>query len=282
MVLGSVSPRREGGAPSSSFPLQLACILLLVGLHVQEQSSGCCWRRGRGGLGLIPPTKAAAWTPRTLLSARPPGSDVLLLRLCAVEERASARPPEAPPAPPRPVQVAGAALFLSFPFLSPRLAASLGQLSRAPPSRMDFDGRLLQQAGGFGRRVRLLAAASGLPNLPLALALAAGLLLAAIPQHRCRPDPALLPPALRNASGPQLLNASRPPGREGACLLYRYLLPGGRAPLGPNGTGPCTRGWEYALPEAGLRSTVVTQVSLSGGGGSVVVCGFVSRRSLQV
>ncbi|KAJ6657199.1 hypothetical protein lerEdw1_002788 [Lerista edwardsae] len=123
---------------------------------------------------------------------------------------------------------------------------------------MDFDGRLLRQVGGFGRRARLLAAASGLPNVPLALGLAAGLLLAATPQHRCRPDPALLPPALRNASGPELLNASWP--RASSCLLYRYPPPGGA--LAPNGTGPCTRGWEYALPEAGLRSTVVTQWDL--------------------
>lgn len=126
--------------------------------------------------------------------------------------------------------------------------------------RMDFDGRLLRRVGGFGRRARLLAAASGLPNVPLALGLAAGLLLAATPPHRCRPDPALLPPALRNASGPELRNASRPPGSS--CLLYRYPPPGGA--LAPNGTGPCTRGWEYALPEAGLRSTVVTQVGRRG------------------
>ncbi|XP_077787711.1 putative solute carrier family 22 member 31 [Podarcis muralis] len=123
---------------------------------------------------------------------------------------------------------------------------------------MDFDGQLLRQVGGFGRRARLLAAASWLPNVPLALGLAAGLLLAATPQHRCRPDPALLPPELRNASGPELLNASTPPGSH--CLLYRYPPPGGG--LEPNGTGPCTRGWEYVLPEAGLLSTVVTQWDL--------------------
>ncbi|KAM6430608.1 putative solute carrier family 22 member 31 [Liasis olivaceus] len=124
---------------------------------------------------------------------------------------------------------------------------------------MDFDGQVLRQVGGFGRRSRFLAAASWLPNVPLALGLAAGLLLAAVPQHRCRPDPALLPAALRNASGPGLLNASAPPGSQ--CLLYRYPQAGGA--LGPpNGTGPCTRGWQYALPAAGLRSTVVTQWDL--------------------
>ncbi|XP_062997206.1 putative solute carrier family 22 member 31 [Elgaria multicarinata webbii] len=125
---------------------------------------------------------------------------------------------------------------------------------------MDFDGRLLRAAGGWGRRARLLAAASWLPNVPLALGLAAGLLLAATPPHRCRPDPALLPPALRNASGPQLLDVSAPPGS--ACLLYRYPPPGGALGPPPNRTGPCTRGWQYALPEAGLRTTVVTQWDL--------------------
>ncbi|XP_054856735.1 putative solute carrier family 22 member 31 [Eublepharis macularius] len=124
---------------------------------------------------------------------------------------------------------------------------------------MDFDGRLLRRAGGFGRRGRLLAAASGLPAVPLALGLAAGLLLAATPPHRCRPDPALLPPALRNASGPQLLNASAPRGSP--CLLYRYP-PAAAAAARPNATGPCTRGWHYALPAAGLRSTLVTQWDL--------------------
>ncbi|XP_026575539.1 putative solute carrier family 22 member 31 [Pseudonaja textilis] len=124
---------------------------------------------------------------------------------------------------------------------------------------MDFDGQVLRRAGGFGRRARFLAAASWPPNVALALGLAAGLLLGAVPPHRCRPDPALLPAALRNATGPELLNASAPPGSR--CLLYRYPLPGG-APGPPNGTGPCTRGWQYALPAAGLRSTLVTQWDL--------------------
>lgn len=144
------------------------------------------------------------------------------------------------------------------------------QKGRAPPvgrlwcrERMDFEGRRLRQVGGFGRRSRFLAAASGLPNAGLALGLAAGLLLAAVPPHRCRPDPALLPAALRNASGPELRNASAPPGSR--CLLYRYPRPGG-GPGPPNGTGPCTRGWQYALPAAGLRSTLVTQVGLPRGG----------------
>ncbi|XP_029139063.1 putative solute carrier family 22 member 31 [Protobothrops mucrosquamatus] len=124
---------------------------------------------------------------------------------------------------------------------------------------MDFEGRRLRQVGGFGRRSRFLAAASGLPNAGLALGLAAGLLLAAVPPHRCRPDPALLPAALRNASGPELRNASAPPGSR--CRLYRYPRSGGGTGP-PNGTGPCTRGWQYTLPAAGLRSTLVTQWDL--------------------
>ncbi|CAM2101201.1 putative solute carrier family 22 member 31 isoform X1 [Caretta caretta] len=125
---------------------------------------------------------------------------------------------------------------------------------------MEFDARLLRPAGGFGRRARLLAAASWAPNAALALGFFAGLLLAAPPAHRCRPDPALLPPALRNLSGRALLNASVPRGPAGwsRCLLYRYA-PGA---AGPNRTGPCTRGWDYELPAAGLRSSPVTQWDL--------------------
>ncbi|TFK03829.1 putative phospholipid-transporting ATPase IIB [Platysternon megacephalum] len=125
---------------------------------------------------------------------------------------------------------------------------------------MEFDARLLRPAGGFGRRARLLAAATWAPNAALALGFFAGLLLAAPPAHRCRPDPALLPPALRNLSGRALLNASVPRGPAGwsRCLLYRY--PPGAA--GPNRTGPCTRGWDYELPAAGLRSSLVTQWDL--------------------
>ncbi|XP_077166548.1 putative solute carrier family 22 member 31 [Paroedura picta] len=124
---------------------------------------------------------------------------------------------------------------------------------------MDFDGRLLAAAGGLGRRGRRLAAASGLPAVPLALGVAAGLLLTATPLHRCRPDPALLPAALRNASAARLLHAAVPRGPDGAwspCLLFRPPPP-------PNATGPCTRGWHYALPAAaGLRATAATQWDL--------------------
>nr|XP_056718376.1 putative solute carrier family 22 member 31 [Euleptes europaea] len=129
---------------------------------------------------------------------------------------------------------------------------------------MALEGRLLRAAGGFGRRSRLLAAGWGLAAGGLGLGLAAGLLLAATPPHRCRPDPALLPAPLRHASAGRLLNASlprRPDGAWSPCLLFRYPPRGGAAAQ-PNGTGPCTRGWRYALPHAGLRSTAVTQWDL--------------------
>ncbi|XP_074864678.1 putative solute carrier family 22 member 31 isoform X1 [Carettochelys insculpta] len=124
---------------------------------------------------------------------------------------------------------------------------------------MEFDARLLRPAGGFGRRARLLAAASWVPNAALALGFFAGLLLAP-PEHRCRPDPALLPPALRNLSGRALLATAVP--RSGAgwsrCLLYSYAPGAAR----PNRTGPCTRGWHYAPPAAGLSASPFTQWDL--------------------
>ncbi|XP_075795965.1 LOW QUALITY PROTEIN: putative solute carrier family 22 member 31 [Pelodiscus sinensis] len=124
---------------------------------------------------------------------------------------------------------------------------------------MEFDARLLRPAGGFGRRARLLAALSWLPGAALALGCCAGPLLAP-PPHRCRPDPALLPPALRNLSGRALLAAALPRGAEGwsRCLLYRYA-PGAAL---PNRTGPCTRGWHYEPPAAGLRASPATQWDL--------------------
>uniref|UniRef100_A0A8C0JU46 Solute carrier family 22 member 31 n=1 Tax=Canis lupus dingo TaxID=286419 RepID=A0A8C0JU46_CANLU len=80
-----------------------------------------------------------------------------------------------------------------------------------------------------GRARRVLAAASWLPCVALGLALGSEPLLTAPPAHHCRPDLALLP-----------------------CLLLRY----------PNGTRPCTRGWHYALPAAGLLRSPVTQWNL--------------------
>ncbi|XP_055992132.1 putative solute carrier family 22 member 31 [Sorex fumeus] len=121
---------------------------------------------------------------------------------------------------------------------------------------MEGEGRLLRAAGGFGRARRLLAAASWLPCVALGLALGSEPLLYALPPHHCRPDPALLPPALRALRGPALLDASvprlAPGGGPSPCLLLHY----------PNGTRPCTRGWHYALPAAGLLSSPVTQWNL--------------------
>lgn len=127
---------------------------------------------------------------------------------------------------------------------------------------MEPEVPVLRAAGGFGRARRLLAAASWLPCVVLGLALSSEPLLTALPAHHCRPDPALLPPALRALRGPALLDASVPrlgPARAPSpCLLLRYPEPAPRA--GPNSTGPCTRGWHYALPVAGLLRSPVTQV----------------------
>ncbi|XP_039744575.1 putative solute carrier family 22 member 31 isoform X2 [Pteropus medius] len=129
---------------------------------------------------------------------------------------------------------------------------------------MEPEVPVLRAAGGFGRARRLLAAASWLPCVVLGLALSSEPLLTALPAHHCRPDPALLPPALRALRGPALLDASVPrlgPARAPSpCLLLRYPEPAPRA--GPNSTGPCTRGWHYALPVAGLLRSPVTQWNL--------------------
>ncbi|XP_004392222.1 PREDICTED: putative solute carrier family 22 member 31 [Odobenus rosmarus divergens] len=107
---------------------------------------------------------------------------------------------------------------------------------------MESETRVLRAAGGFGRARRLLAAASWLPCVALGLALGSEPLLTALPAHHCRPDPALLPPALRVLRGPALLDASVPrlgPARaRSPCLLLRYPESASRAR--PNGTRPCT------------------------------------------
>ncbi|XP_078526956.1 putative solute carrier family 22 member 31 [Lissotriton helveticus] len=137
---------------------------------------------------------------------------------------------------------------------------------------MDFDTRVAPQVGGFGRYSRLLAAASWLPNVLLALACFSEVFYAAEPEHHCRPDPALLPGTLANLTGTELLNASvprLPPPASGLsrCELYHYsktdgtAIPSNGTRPQINGTGPCTRGWDYHS-EAGLERNIVTKWDL--------------------
>ncbi|XP_075367216.1 putative solute carrier family 22 member 31 isoform X2 [Mycteria americana] len=129
-------------------------------------------------------------------------------------------------------------------------------------------------AGGSRPRGRR-AAGGWAPCAALALGWALGWALGAAPPHRCRPDAALLPAPLRRLAGAALLRAAVPRlgGGWSPCQLYRYRhRPAGAGPgpgpgpgpgsARPNGTGPCTRGWHYALPAAGLRSNLVTQWDL--------------------
>lgn len=141
--------------------------------------------------------------------------------------------------------------------------------------------------GGSGGRPRGRRAAGGwAPCAALALGWALGWALGVEPPHRCRPDPALLPPPLRRLAGPALLRAAVPRLRSGwsPCQLYRYR--GTAAP--PNGTGPCTRGWHYAMPAAGLRSNLVTEVCGEAGGrgglrgfGNVPGFGFIGAAEFE-
>ncbi|XP_072492653.1 putative solute carrier family 22 member 31 [Notamacropus eugenii] len=129
---------------------------------------------------------------------------------------------------------------------------------------MNLDARGVFALRPWGRQLPLVAAASWLPNVALALALSSEVLLfPEPPAHHCRPDPTLLPQELRALTGLALLNASLPrlppPARDWSpCLLFRYPGPGPE----PNGTGPCTRGWSFALPTAGLLHTPITQWNL--------------------
>ncbi|KAJ1083921.1 hypothetical protein NDU88_004076 [Pleurodeles waltl] len=137
---------------------------------------------------------------------------------------------------------------------------------------MDFDTRIAPQVGGFGRYSRLLAAASWLPNVLLALSCFSEVFYAAVPEHHCRPDPALLPGTLASLTGFELLNASvprLPPPASGwsRCELYHYsetngtAIPSNGTRPQINGTGPCTRGWDYHS-EAGLERNIVTKWDL--------------------
>ncbi|NXH22823.1 S22AH protein, partial [Bucco capensis] len=115
----------------------------------------------------------------------------------------------------------------------------------------------LMAAGGGWRRGRWRLAGGWFPCTALALGWALGWLLAAVPPHRCRPDTELLPGPLRRLPAPALLRAAVPclGGGWSPCQLYRYRDTGtgsGR----PNGTGPCTRGWHYSPPAAGLRANL--------------------------
>ncbi|XP_057258193.1 putative solute carrier family 22 member 31, partial [Pezoporus wallicus] len=139
--------------------------------------------------------------------------------------------------------------------------ASPGSAARCRPARLPLRlPRRAMPSEGWRPRGRL-AAGGWAPCLVLALGWALGWALGAAPPHRCRPDTALLPPPLRRLAGVALLRAAVPRLRGGwsPCQLYRYRS---TAAAGPNGTGPCTRGWHYALPAAGLRSNLVTQWDL--------------------
>ncbi|XP_078068121.1 putative solute carrier family 22 member 31 [Mustelus asterias] len=145
---------------------------------------------------------------------------------------------------------------------------------------MDYD-LIVPQLGGFGRYHKRLAVAACLPNLLLAFSFFSDLFLSLTPGHHCRPDPQLLPLALRNLSGFQLLNYSlplrgdggmeeeeeeegegAPPAAWSRCRLYRYPLTGGaRWPL-PNGSVSCSRGWQFEARGGGLHDNVVSQWNL--------------------
>ncbi|KAM9757284.1 putative solute carrier family 22 member 31 [Dama dama] len=104
---------------------------------------------------------------------------------------------------------------------------------------MEPEVRVLRLAGGFGRARCLLAAASWLPCVALALALGSELLLTALPAHHCGSDPARAP---------------------STCLPLSYPESVPRA--GSYDSRPCSRGWYYAQPAADLLRSPVTQRNL--------------------
>ncbi|XP_075045151.1 putative solute carrier family 22 member 31 [Mixophyes fleayi] len=74
---------------------------------------------------------------------------------------------------------------------------------------MDFDGRVWPLAGGFGRYTRLVAAASWLPNVLVALGFFSDKLFTSLPEYRCPGEPG----GPCNSSGATLSNSSCPGGR---------------------------------------------------------------------
>ncbi|XP_053305168.1 putative solute carrier family 22 member 31 [Spea bombifrons] len=99
---------------------------------------------------------------------------------------------------------------------------------------MDFDGRVWPLVGGFGRYTRLVAAASWLPNVALALGFFSELLYSAPTGYQCRGDPGV-------SSGPCDGNSTGP-------------APGNRS-------DNCPTGWEYD-PQGWLQNNIITQWDL--------------------
>ncbi|KAG8508170.1 putative solute carrier family 22 member 31 [Galemys pyrenaicus] len=218
-----------------------------------------------------PPASRSTWAPRPRprpaappgLQGPAPGQPLHLGSKARPSLRQASPPAGCSTWAPRPRPRPAAPPELQGPPLA-RSGARSPAAGQAQRLQMEPEARVLRSAGGFGRAQRLLAAASWLPCVALGLALGSEPLLTALPAHHCWPDPKLLPPALRNLRGPALLDASVP--RLGSvrtpspCQLLRYPEPGPRGR--PNGTRPCTRGWHYTLPAAGLLSSPVTQWNL--------------------
>ncbi|KAM6177478.1 LOW QUALITY PROTEIN: putative solute carrier family 22 member 31 [Erethizon dorsatum] len=189
-------------------------------------------RRGQGALGATRAQRAGG--PRRMTRPREPGR--------AAPEHRPERPRPAPPQSPAPTG------------------------HRFRPSNASPDPALPQQLR-VERKAGALAVARWLPCVALGLALSSNPLLTARPAHHCRPDPTLLPP-LRALSGPALLDASVQP-LPAAALPAVPTVPTVPTVPAPDGTRPCTRGWLYALPVAGLRRSPVTQWNLVCGNSKV-------------
>ncbi|XP_041092650.1 solute carrier family 22 member 17 [Polyodon spathula] len=151
----------------------------------------------------------------------------------------------------------------------------------SPPPRADpslplpHAGPPLSLGGpeSFGARHRLLVALSCVPNIFVAFLCYSDSLMTALPDHRCSIDRASLPPALRNASLAQVLNASlplehdprpAPGGKEGEeggswrpSQCQQFVFENGTR----TGPLPCQTGWVYSNTE-GLNENMVTQWDL--------------------